>query len=223
MFFLPCMCANVHVYPHTHTHTHSHTLPALSTQEGGWFAFPRRGGVTATQNGRNDRGNWKEVPSWGLGRRLAPSSPLPLMPRERKAPQLSAGEILSTQRSPRWGLPSRGSSWESTAGGSWGLIGRPGLPPLSGAQSLTLPRPHLNNEPGARSSRQSWEGSWEGRSRGRVLLSSSGQGMKAWSRGPPSNERTKAAASTQSGWKPGAWGEEEEGGGEAWGYCPNLS
>ena len=31
----------------THTHTHTHTVPALSMQEGGWFAFPRQGGVIA--------------------------------------------------------------------------------------------------------------------------------------------------------------------------------
>ena len=39
--------ARVHIQMHTrmYMHTHTHTLPALPTQEGGWSAPPRQGGL----------------------------------------------------------------------------------------------------------------------------------------------------------------------------------
>ena len=47
--------ARVHIQMHTrmYMHTHTHTLPALPTQEGGWSAPPRQGGL----RGRTE---WRE-------------------------------------------------------------------------------------------------------------------------------------------------------------------
>lgn len=129
------------------------------------------------------------------------------MPNKRKAPQLSAGETLSTQWSSRMGLPLWGSSWESVAGGLWGPCGRPASRCSQELKASLSPRPPLDNDPGgafgAALGKQE-QRMYSLSSLAVVLVEHGGLGMEAWSRGPTTEEMTVAAASTLSAWRPGA-------------------
>lgn len=121
---------------------------------------------------------------------LLSSPPRPLRPNKRKAPQLSAGETLSTRWSPCLGLLLWGSSWESCKRS----LGAPPAdrPPtaLRSSKSLSPGLAWITTQvPGA--SGQPWEGKSKG-----VYYSLSppwqwyswgtGLGTEPWNRGPPS-------------------------------------